>query len=191
MNTPVNTPSVGAPPGCDLAAIRDTLTEWLVGQPYLFSRAAYQNELTVHFGDRRSYSNAKMSGQTRGTHVLSLRASAWVLQSGVRPVMVSDGLTPLDSAGDPQAGQPINPAVLESGNFVAPGATVERAEPLEIQGNALGAVALSVRLTDGTSLTVFPAATDPSETLSDWELLTPHGLLRVGPGNRFAIEQNS
>ena len=191
MNTVVNTSCVGASPECDLSVIRDTLAKWLVGRPYLFSRGAYQSELTVHFGDRRSYSNPKMSGHTRGTHVLSLRASAWVLQSGVRPVMVSYGLTPLDSAGEPQPGQPINPAVLESGNFVAPGAKVERAEPLEIQGNVLGAVTLSVRFTDGTSLTVFPAASDPSETLSDWELLTPHGLLRVGPGSRFAVEPNS
>jgi len=129
-----------------------------------------------------------MADQTRGTHVLSARASAWVLQSGVRPVMASHGLTPLDSAGDPRTGQPINPAVLESGSFVAPGATVERAEPLVIEGNPLGSMALSVRLTDGTSLTIFPTATDPDETLSDWELLTPDGLLRVGPRARFTIE---
>lgn len=188
MNTVTNTSSVSASPEGDLSVIRDTLTKWLVGRPYLFSRAAYQNELTVHFGERRSYSSRKMSEQTRGTHVLSLRASAWVLQSGVRPVMVSDGLTPLDSAGDPQAGQPINPAVLESGNFVAPGATVVRAEPLEVQGNTPSGIALSVGLSDGTSLTILPTAMDQAETLSDWELLTPEGLLRVGPGSRFTVE---
>ena len=184
----MNTASVGATPNCDLSAIRDALARWIVGRPYLFSRAAYQNELTVHFGERRPYSSPKMAGQTRGTHVLSVRASAWALQSGVRSVIVSHGVTPTDSAGDPRTGQPINSAVLESGSFVAPGATVERAEPLVIEGNPLGSVALSVRLTDGTSLTIFPTATDPDETLSDWELLTPDGLLRVGPGSQFVME---
>lgn len=188
MNTVTNTSSVSASPEGDLSVIRDTLTKWLVGQPYLFSRAAYQNELTVHFGDRRPYSSPKMSGQTRGTHVLSVRASAWMLQSGTRPQMVSHGLVPLGSDGEPRAGQAINPAVLESGNFVAPGATVVRAEPLEVQGNTPSGIALTVRLTDGTLLTILPSATDPTETLSDWELLAPDGVLRVGPGSRFTVE---
>lgn len=188
MNTVTNILNVGATADYELSVIRDTLREWLVGRPYLFSRAAYQNELTIHFGDRRPYPGRKMADLTRGTHVLSVRASAWMLQSGVLPQMVSYGLTPVGSDGEPRTGQPINPAVFESGHFVAPGATVERAEPLGMQGTPLGGVALSVRLTDGTTLTVLPAATDPSETLSDWELLTPHGLLRVGPGHRHAVE---
>ena len=188
MSTAINTSHAGASPGFDLSAIRDTLTKWLVGRPYLFSREAYQAELTVHFGDRRPYSSPKMADKSRGTHVLSVRASAWMLQSGTRPVMVSHGLAPLGSDGQPRTGQAINPAVLESGNFVASGATVERAEPLEVQGDPLGRIALTVRLTDGTLLTILPSATDPTETLSDWELLTPDGVLRVGPGFRFTVE---
>ncbi len=189
MSTVSNTLPTHGSAECDLSPIRDILGKWLVGQPYLFSRAGYQAELTLHFGVRQAYSSPKMADRTRGSHVLSLRASAWALASGTTARIVTDGLTPVGPGGELPVGRPFPADILESGHLVTPGATVSRAQPLEIIGGPPGGgVSLWVQLTDGTTLTVFPSHGDPAETLSDWELLTPDGLLRVGPGNRFAVE---
>ena len=68
--------------------LESIFTYLLVGEPYLFGREAYASELTLHFGTERGYGHPKLKGKTRGTHVLSLRASAWLLKSGTRPAFI-------------------------------------------------------------------------------------------------------
>ena len=51
-------------------------------------------------------------------------------------------------------------------------------------------VVLKVTLSDGAVLEVLPVPSELGETLSDWELLSPSGLLRVGPGLKWKIDPN-
>lgn len=158
------------------------------GLPYLFARSIYGNELTLHFGTEREHTHPKLKGKVRGTHVLSVRGSGWLLGSGVRPVMIGCGFIPMPLASEER--KPFNVTALESGALIGRGAKVERATPLAVEpGNAIG---LRLDLDDGSWFMVVPTPPekdgDDLPEPSDWELLTPSRVLRVGPGPDFRWE---
>lgn len=165
-----------------------TLTHTLRDLPYLFARSTYGNELTLHFGKERGFDHPKLQGKIRGSHVLSVRGSAWMLRSGIRPVVIGCGIVPIHDEG-----KPFNVTALESGAMIASGATVAKATPFAVE--PMNSIGLSIELSDGSSFWILPTPPlkddDDLPEPADWELLIPDKLLRVGPGRRIVLEDNS
>jgi hypothetical protein len=168
--------------------LKSELAATIHGLPYLFARSVYANELTLHFGSKQEHAHPKLTGKVRGTHVLSVRGSAWVLQSGVRPVIVACGVVPMPSP--PGGGKPFNVTALESGALIGSGAKIKRATPLAVE--PLSAIGLCLELDDGSVFMILATPPDKDDTdlpePADWELLTPTKMLRVGPGPDYRVE---
>jgi hypothetical protein len=184
--------NLGSPGGVSpelLAEVGTILAGKLHGLPYLFARSSYGNELSLHFGAEREHTHPKLAGKVRGTYVLSVRGSAWLLRSGVKPVLVGCGVAPM---APPDKVKPFNVTALESGALIGPGATVTKATPVAVE--PLNAVGLTIELSDGSWFAIFP--TPPSKDddglpePADWEVLTPDKVLRVGPGPIYSVEEN-
>lgn len=173
-----------------LERLDSELADALGGLRYLFARLVYADELTLHFGSERAHTSPKLAGKLRGTHVLSVRGSAWLLQSGVRPVMVGCGVMPLSV---PRAGvKPFNVTALESGALIGRGAVVSRATPFVVE--PLNAIGLNIQLNDGSTFMILPTPPanggDDLPEPADWEVLTPTKILRIGPGPTYSVEDN-
>ncbi len=184
---------LGSPGGATLEVLERLdaeLATALGGLPYLFARSVYGDELTLHFGSERPHNSPKLSGKVRGTHVLSVRGSAWLLQSGIRPVMVGGGVVPI--APSPGSVDPFNVTALESGALIGQGAVVTRATPFVVE--PLNSIGVSIQLDDGSRFTVLPTPPandgDDLPEPADWEALTPTKILRVGPGPVYSVEDN-
>jgi hypothetical protein len=54
----------------------------LVGQPFLFFRLSYGEELTAHLGTPKEATSPKLRSRVRGSYVLTFRGSLWSLSSG-------------------------------------------------------------------------------------------------------------
>lgn len=185
-------PYLGLPDGISAETIDRLgadLSDVLTGLPYLFARSSHGNELTLHFGVERSHASPRLAGKIRGTHVLSVRGSAWTLKSGIKRVMIACGVVPASIASE--QGKPFNVTALESGAMIGQGATIESVglyivEPPKKIGLGLG-------LSDGSEFMVIPTSADADSEdklpePSDWELLTPSRVIRVGPGPSYAVE---
>ncbi len=177
----------------EVAQVRNFLARNLVGQCYLFGRPSYKLELTLHFGERKPYGSSKLQDKTRGTHVLSTRDSRWMIVSGTSPRMqVGWGLAPLGKDGERLTGKPYNTSALESGQLVRAGAKVVSADPSILDEPFATGIGLIIQLDDNTKILVIPNDVDPADVdlndpLSDWELLTPAGVLSVGPGTQSSV----
>jgi len=172
-----------------LSELKKELAATIEGLPYLFARSTYSNELTLHFGSERGHTHSKLQGKVRGSHILSVRGSAWLLQSGVRPVLVGCGVDLISPP--PDEVKPFNVTALESGALIGPGATVARATPITVAH--VNAIVLRLDLDDGSVFTILPTPPGKEDTdlpePADWELLTPSKVLRVGPGPNFSVER--
>lgn len=113
------------------------------------------------------------------------------MKPGSEPVVVNGGalLDPFAAA----LGTPLRREELESGAWIEPGSRVLSASPFVVR--PADGIGLSLRLSDGSSLSVLPAipdADEPDERLlpevADWELLSPIGLLKAGPGLKWSFE---
>jgi hypothetical protein len=154
----------------ELAGLNGVLQS-LFGLPFLFARRSYGDELKLHFGSERTYDHPKLEGLSRGSHVLGLRASRWRLMGG------EFSGTPPTSIEALAAGTPVQMAFASAGS---------------------DGYNLAMILADMTGLLVFPNP-DPDlqpgeeppaweDDVADWELFTPEGHLRVGPGKAWAWE---
>jgi hypothetical protein len=65
-----------------------SLLRQLMGQPFLFFRVSYGDELTLHLGQARSYPHPRMKGRRKGSYILSARASHWFFRPNTQPVML-------------------------------------------------------------------------------------------------------
>jgi hypothetical protein len=175
----------------DLPGLQALLAAQLVGEIYLSAGLGYADELRMHFGTPREYTLPRFGKRTAGSHVLSLRGSAWVLKPGQWDMAIMSGLIPGNVP--PAFGQPLSREDWASGAFAEPGSPVHRATPfLHVP---VGGIGLQLILSNGTQLTVFPTSPEPDQPgdenlppLADWELLTPRGFLRVGPGTGWEYE---
>jgi hypothetical protein len=174
----------------DLPALQAYLTQ-LVGEPFRFARVSYGDELTLHFGDLRSSKSPKLKKKLYGAYILGLRASPWVLKAGSEPLVLTAGVL---VGGVPAAlGKPLSKEELENRQFVKPESPVLAAIPFEVKPvNGLG---LQLRMSDGSTLLILPSPPEPEEPedeglpeLSDWELLSPGGLLSAGPGLTWSFK---
>jgi hypothetical protein len=168
----------------DLPALQAYLTP-LVGEPFRFARVSYGDELTLHFGDLRPAKSPELKEKLYGAYILGPRASPWVLKAGSEPLVLTTGVL---VGGLPAAlGNPLPKEELESRQFIEPESRVLAAIPFEVKpGNGFG---LQLRMSDGSALLILPSSPEPEEPedeglpeLSDWELLSPRGLLSAGPG---------
>lgn len=158
----------------------------LVGEPFLLARVSYADELTFHFGARRDAAHPRLrkAGIAYGSFVLLTRGSAWLVKSGVRPVLAADGFVPL---GMSMPGRPLTHQDIASGGLVSEGATVVLASPFFVPEFAYG---LQIRFSDGSALVLLPTEQEDGDgpPVADWELVMPQGTLRVGPGRRWDLE---
>ena len=165
------------------------LLRQLLGQPFLFFRISYGDELTVHLGESREYPHPKMRRRRKGSHVLGARASAWYFRPGSQPIMFA-GVE--DSRFDaPSVAEKIDIREVESRSLVEVDSVVSRVEVLPSpEGFGLALV-----FSDRSTLIIVPVPDSPMsgpvdderEDVADWELFTPYNrYLRVGPGPRWA-----
>ncbi|MBA4067111.1 MAG: hypothetical protein C0501_26070 [Isosphaera sp.] len=185
---------VHKPAGPDYDSLRSYLSQ-LIGEPFLFARVGYGDELTLHLGTPRDARNPKLRNRVRGSYLLAVRGSAWQLKSGVAPVIVEAGV--IDPLHLSQLYRPISTEELERTPFIQPGARVLAAEPFVARPT--GGYGLLVAFSDGSAVLINPTplehpADEPGAPekvphISDWELLTPHArYLWVGPGSAWGYE---
>ena len=159
----------------------------LIGEPFLFAKESYGDELMLHFGERtwgpvRKTRTSEFRYE-HGTHRLHTRGSAWLVKRG--PHLASCGVeavgTPNRVGSDPQI--PITPA-----------AVVVAADSFACQSPSATGFGIVLKLSDGSTAVVIPTASRPPEQppagvnlpeLADWELVTPVGRLTVGPGRKW------
>lgn len=165
----------------------------LVGEPFRFARVSYGDELTLHFGELRPARSLKLKDYFYGAYLLGTRGSSWILKSGGNstPLVLSAGAT-LDSPPS-DLGRALGKEELESGQFIEAESRVLAAIPFFVK--ALPGFGLQLVMSDGSTLFVIPTAFESEEPgdealagLADWELLSPLGLLRAGPGVGWSFE---
>jgi hypothetical protein len=161
------------------------LLQQLVGQPFLFFKVSYGDELTLHFGPAQVSSNPKMKRFRRGAYMIGTRASAWLFRPSSQPVLLvglEEGVT---NASTRIKGLDIRQ--IETGDFVRPGSIVSFVKALP---TATG-FGLLLILSDDSGLHLVPTSgpgeASEGEDIADWEVFTPHErYLRVGPGLHWA-----
>lgn len=168
--------AIRQPTAADPVGLRSLLQQ-IVGQPFLFFRPSYADEMTVHLGAPREAVSPKLQNAVRDSDVLTLRGSLWRLESPL-----TGTLTFSTAAG------PGSPALrrlegheLSTDRLVSPGVPVERAEPY-FSEDAGGYVLLG--FADGSRLVARPDRGEVSDSkdgsdeiplpeIADWEILTP------------------
>jgi hypothetical protein len=178
-----------AVPG-DLSGLQAYLAP-LIGEPFRFARVSYGDEVTLHFGDLHPARSPKLPKHMYGTYILSLRGSAWTLKSGSEPLVLTAGI--LSQPIAPSIGKPLAKEELESKQFIKAESMVLAALPFLVK--PVNGYGLQLRMSDASTLFVVPTLEEPDTPnderlpeLADWELLSPHGLLRVGPGLKWSVE---
>jgi hypothetical protein len=164
------------------------LLQQLVGQPFLFFRESYGDELTIHFGALREVTSPKLRTRQRGSYVLTLRGSVWKIEGGARPGLYLTGPVAFPP-GSASELKPFPLAAFEQQPPIEPGAIVITAKPF-LDTEYGGGTGVYLVFSDQSLIVVRP---DPSDRvveadpdlphIADWELFTPHSrYLRVGPG---------
>ena len=161
----------------------------LLGEPFLFFRPSYADELTVHFGSLRQSHSPKLKKRMRGSYVLTTRGSIWVLLSGqAHSLTLAEPFIKFPANGCKK----VELSDLEAVPPVKPGAQVVWAMPY--QDELFGGFGLSLSFSDQSRLLLRPSPAlhdkPDSESLpeiADWELFTPYErYVRVGPGHQWA-----
>jgi len=173
----------------DLPGLRGYVAQ-LVGEPFQFARVSYGDELTLHFGMLRPGRSRKLANLLYGTYILRLRGSAWVLKSGKGPLVISPAV--LD-ASMPEGARLLSKEELEKGEFIERGGHVLSATPVHVR--PVEGFGFHLLMSDGSAIFVFPIVQEPDAPededlpeLADWELLSPRGFLRAGPGLQWSFE---
>jgi hypothetical protein len=161
----------------------------LVGEPFLFARRSYGDELVFHFGERRADPPRVIKGREyryeHGSYSLHVRGSAWVVKAAVGISSgVRDWLAKVDNV-------PPEAVRVEAEASITPGARVTAVIPFPVTRPDVTGFGLRVEISDGATVVIIPTPdNDPEpppegvtfEPLADWELHTPYGNLVVGPG---------
>ncbi|WP_439623532.1 hypothetical protein [Gemmata sp.] len=165
----------------------------LVGEPFLFLRRSYGDELVLHFGERMLGPVRRTKhGEFRyehGTHSLRLRGSFWVVKAGDA---VFASATPDEIVKS--LGEPSRRGDVANELSISVGARVTAVIPFPVDRAAVQGIGVKVDLSDGSSVVVIPTPEEPPEPapegttlyeIADWELHTPRGALQVGPGRKW------
>jgi hypothetical protein len=172
------------------------LLQQLVGQPFLFFRVSYGDELRLHLGEVQGYSNPKVQGRTRGSYIIGARASGLIVFSAPRHLLVTSGDGEAGRSETPATARSVDIKTIETGGFITPGSIVTSAGA-DRSGPGFS---LQLRFSDGSTAYIRPSpgsdevepegeerSTDVgAREIPDWEILTPHQrILKVGPGPRW------
>ena len=162
----------------DIRGLRPYLFQ-LVGEPFLFARESYGEELTLHFGREVEQRGIRGRRLTEGTHILTLRASAWAAKSVPWAAYVTDDVVAT-------GGVPVTLNEVEQRPLVTPGERVLSIEARTFRGIGWpGGIELGIRFSDGSFLEITPRhdPAEPDSDLADWELFTPYQrYIKAGPG---------
>jgi hypothetical protein len=174
----------------------NALLKQLVGQPFLFFRISYGDELRLHLGVMQGYSNPKMQNLTRGSYIVGARGSSWIVFSAPRHVLATSGDAGSGRSETPATARSVDIKTIETGGFITAGSIVTTAGA----DRSAPGFSLQLRFSDGSTAYIRPmpgpdevepggeeAATDVGAMeIPDWEVLTPHQrILKVGPGPRW------
>jgi hypothetical protein len=165
----------------------------LIGEPFLFARLGYAGELTVHFGVPRPADHPRLlaKGMQYGSHMLAVCASSWVLKSNRWLIAEElDNANPLVEKTS-KHGESDAKNLLVSGELIPFGTRVAAIEPFV--SKLSDGIAVLIELADGSGIVVKPIVEIDPETnqpvdFPDWELKTPLGLARIGPGLQWRWE---
>ena len=193
----MTTATVNPPAGIDATTRFGSLLLQLVGEPFLFLRRSYGDELVLHFGEPLlGPARPTKHGSFRyehGTYRLQLRGSAWAVKSELVPSVISCGLGfDLEKV----LGAPDQRTDVANELTIAPGARVIALTPFPVTRPGVDGIGLRVDMSDGSCVVVIPTPDDPDPAadlppdvavaeLADWELNTPHYTLHVGPGRKW------
>lgn len=163
------------------------LSNQLLGQPLLFVRRSYPDELNLHFGTPLEIPAPKGKTLVRGSYILGTVASTWTFKiASLGLALYSTDST--SSVGSPTAFETLNEETLDTHLSKMGGQTVTG---VKIVAQPFG-YALWVELSDSSVFSIIPTATEEplseeSSEIPDWELFTPYRhYLRVGPGSKWA-----
>jgi hypothetical protein len=172
-----------------------SLLRQLLGQPFLFFRVSYGDELTLHLGEPRSLAHPRSKRLRKGSYILGARSSRWYLRPGTEPSM----FVGVDDESEASTRcERIDIREVESRRLVESGSVVASVDVLP----SVGGFGLSLSLSDRSTLVILPAPPPSSvedegeavegDDIADWEIFTPHDrYLRVGPGPRWSyLESN-
>lgn len=168
----------------DLTGLQSCLLQ-IVGEPFQFARVSYGDELTLHFGALKPPKSPKLMKEY-GTYILGVRGSPWLIKSGTKPQMISADVNLLQNPTE--FGTLISKEALEANPLIQPGSHVAGAIAFVVKPT--DGIGLQISFSDGSTLHILPDILDEIDSfndnalpeLSDWELLTPTGLLSAGPG---------
>jgi hypothetical protein len=178
----------------DHVALRGYLQQ-LVGQPFLFVRFSYGDEIVLHFGQARPYPSPKLRHLTKGSYLIAARASSWFLTTQARPTVVVGSAEPVSL--ESKQLKLLTPEQLEKSKLLTAGARILVADAIQLRSGRRPAYGFgfSAVLEDGSSFLIRPplgpAAGSKtggrSREVADWEVFTPHErYLRVGPGVQWS-----
>jgi hypothetical protein len=155
----------------------------LIGQPFLFARLGYAEELTLHFGVALEAKHKKLreAGVRYGSYILLVRGSAWIVDAGNQTAV--DQLAKTMLQGTPGAGKPLGKEEIAK-ELIRPGLRVVAVTPFIIPEPE--SFALRLDLADRSTVVVIPTVDESEIELADWELATPRGTISVGPGLKAA-----
>jgi hypothetical protein len=156
----------------------------LPGQPFLFARGSYLEELKVHFGVETPMNLPKFPDVTSGSYIVTTRDSGWVWRGeDGRSLGLAPGERPSsDEMKALCARIPTKRGALVIG--VHWGMIQDEQGPT---GRSL-----LLRFSGGSSLWIYPdpdrAVGSQGEKVADWELWTPDTVFRSGPGWEVGME---
>ena len=139
----------------DLPTLGDVLLQ-LVGEPFLFARAGYADELSLHFGTLRDAKHPRLRarGIKYGSHALYARGSAWLLKSGPNNLVILEGLPTDPIAHLGQIGRKIETTEIETRGIIPPGSPVVAVAPFYVE--QVEGMGLRVETADGSGIVIIP-----------------------------------
>jgi hypothetical protein len=162
----------------------------IVGQPFLFFRESYGDELTIHLGDLKERKSPRLKDRARGSYVVTVRGSLWTMVAPEKGMLVLSD-PPRELNGVQLKKLSFNE--LEQTPLISPDANVVWATPFD---DLSGGIALGLGFSDHAHFIIRPAPPHPDDVnteddelpeIADWEIYTPLGrYLRVGPGQKWA-----
>lgn len=173
----------------DLGALKLYLQQ-IVGQPFLFFRESYGDELTIHLGHPKERKSPRLKNRVRGSYVVTVRGSLWTMVAADKGILIlSDPPKELNGAELKM----LSFNLLQRTPFICRDANVVWATPFD---DLSGGIALALGFSDHGRFIIRPAPRHPDEMssedgelaeIADWEIYTPIGrYLRVGPGQKWA-----
>jgi hypothetical protein len=146
----------------DLDALRRHIRP-LVGQTCWRARLAYADELKLDLGGKSPYKSAKMKGHVRGSWTLASRGTTWTLEL----------------AGTSISSRSRRPKIE--------GALRELKGDVKSITIGYRSLSLTIRFTNGSTLTIEHETRRPMYGLPYWEIFTPErACIQAGPGRRWA-----